>query len=280
VAVLGSDDSGPATAAAADQLKVPDLGVLDAAATTSLPCVWSSGPDSSAIGAIDAAYALKNCTDLALLHDTSSDGDGGQAVVKLAYTNAHKTLALDDAVSENFSTGATASLTAQIKKIKASGASCVLAWLTPENTASLAQTLKASHVKVTLIANDAVVANQTFTLLAGSAANGTIAPELTTQLHPGAALASFTKSYQAKFHLVPSADAIANYDAVLMLGAAIEREHSTSPAKLQAALNSLTNSPELQGAVTFTKRDHATVTAAQLILVRYDSAAKAWKALS
>jgi len=281
VAVLGSNDAGAATAATADQLHIPDLGVLDNSATTPLPWVWNGGPNSAAVGQLDAAYALKSCHGLALAHDTSAYGLGGQAAVKLAYAKAHKTLALDTAISENLKTGATVPFAKLVKQIKASGASCVLAWLTPQDTASLAQTIKATNLKphLTLIADDAVVTDQTFALLAGAAANGTIAPELTTQLHPSTALQAFTKAYQAKFHTAPTADAITSYDAVLTLAAAIKQERSTSPSKLQAALNSLSASPELQGTVTFTQRDHATVSAGQLTLVSYDAPAKAWKPL-
>jgi ABC-type branched-subunit amino acid transport system substrate-binding protein len=279
VAVLGSDDSGAATAATADQLHIPELGVVDDATSAAQPWVWSSGPGSATVASVDAAYALKSCKSLALLHDTSSYGAAGAAAVKAAYTKAHGTLALSDAISENLLTGATAVSTKEIKRIKTSKAKCVMAWLTPADTASLAQTLKADRVHVKLIASDAVVADRTFSALAGTAANGTVAPELTAQLHPTPALARFIKAYKAKFHLAPTADAITSYDTVLVLAAAIKRAGSTSAVKLQKALNGLTGTLELQGNIAFTKRDHAALSAQQLTLVVYDAAAKAWKAL-
>ena len=288
VAILGSADAGPATAAAADQLKVPDLGVLDDSAATiypdgasrpPLPWVWNSGPDSAAVGALDAAYALRSCRRLAVLHDTTSYGDGGEAAIASAYAAAHRTLALDDAVRENWSTGAPASPAGEVAKVKASRADCVLAWLTPGDTAALAQALRSSHVGVTLLGNDAMAAGTTFPLLAGPAAAGAIAPEFTTQVHPSAALASFDKSYQAKFHLAANAYAIAEYDAVMMLGQVIAKQRSTSSAALQAGLDAISNSRQLQGSVSFSRQDHAPVSAQQLTLARFDAASKTWQRL-
>jgi branched-chain amino acid transport system substrate-binding protein len=276
VAVLGSGDSGAATALAADDLHIPDLGVTDVSAGLS-PWVWSSGASTSAAGAVDGAYALKSCRGLALLSGTTTADRAGAAAVRLAYTRAHKALVVNDTVGESSPAGAAASLAKDIGEIKRSGSGCVITWLTAQDTASVAQTLRARHVHVTLIGDGGIVANTTYPLLAGAAAGGTLATELTAQSHPGAALVKFEKSYLKRFHMEASADAISSYDAVLMLAAAIKQEHSTSAAKLRAALNGLSGSPELQGAVTFTKGDHSAVSAEQLTLVSYDAAAKAWK---
>jgi ABC-type branched-subunit amino acid transport system substrate-binding protein len=285
VAIAGSGDTGPSTAAMADRLHIPDIGAVDDAGITiypngpskpPLPWVWSWGLNTFAFGGIDAAYALKHCSGgLALLHDPASYGDGGEAGIKLVYGKAGKKLAVDDAITEDWSSGATVGLTNEIDKIKAH-ASCVIVWLTPQDTARFIQTIKSSGVKLTVLGNDEIDADTTFSSLAGSAANGAIGAELTTQLHPTAALTKFERRYQAKFHIAATPFAVANYDAVMMLGQVIKKEKSTASAKLQAGLNSVTNYHGLQGTVSFSAQNHATVTQAQLTLVKYSAASKSW----
>ena len=286
VAIAGSGDTGPSTSAMADRLSIPNIGAVDDAGITiypngpakpPLPWVWSWGLNTFAFGGIDAAYALKHCNGLALLHAPSSYGDGGEAGIKLAYSQAGKTLALDDAITEDWSSGATVGLTNEIAKIKASKASCVVVWLTPQDTARFVQTIKSNGVNLTVLGNDEINADTTFSGLAGAAANGAIGAELTTQLHPTPALLAFEKRYQAKFHIAATPFAVANYDAVMMLGQVIKKEKSTAASKLKAGLNTVSNYHGLQGVVSFSPQNHATVTQKQLTLVKYDAASKTWK---
>lgn len=285
VAVAGSGDTGPATSAMAGRLHIPNIGAVDDAGITiypngpakpPLPWVWSWGLNTFAWGGLDAHYALKNCKGLAVLHDPSTYGGGGEAAIKLAYSQAHKKLALDDAISEDWSTGATVGLTNEINKIKSAGADCVVVWLTPQDTARFVQTLKTNGSKLTVLGNDEINADNTFASLAGSAANGAVGGELTTALHPTAALLSFEKRYKAQFHLAATPFAVANYDAIMMLGQVIKKEGTTNALKLQAGLNSVKNYHGLQGTVSFSKQNHATITEKQLTLVKYNAAKKAW----
>jgi len=286
VAIAGSGDTGPATSAMADRLHVPNIGAVDDAGLTiypngpakpPLPWVWSWGLNTFAYGGIDAHYALKHCPGgLAVLHDPASYGEGGDAGIKLVYAKAHKSLALDDAITEDWSTGATVGLTNEINKIKASGADCVVVWLTPQDTARFVQTLASSGVKLTVLGNDEINADPTFSSLAKGAGNGAIGAELTTQLHPTKALQSFYKRYKAQFHIAATPFAVANYDAIMMLGQVIKKVHSTDHMKLQAGLNGVRNYHGLQGTVSFSKQNHATITEKQLTLVKYNAAKDAW----
>jgi branched-chain amino acid transport system substrate-binding protein len=287
VAVAGSGDTGPATSAMADRLRIPNIGAVDDAGLTiypngpakpPLPWVWSWGLNTFAYGGIDAHYALKHCPGgLAVLHDPASYGEGGEAGIKLVYSKAHKTLAVDDAITEDWSTGATVGLTNEINKIKASGADCVVVWLTQQDAARFVQTLRTSGVKLTVLGNDEMNADNTFASLAGADADGAIAAELTTQLHPSKALISFQKRYKTQFHIAATPFAVANYDAIMLLGQLIKRIGSTDPSKLQAALNGVKNYKGLQGTVNFSPQNHATVTESNLTLTKYDAKAKTWK---
>ena len=287
VAIAGSGDTGPATSAMADRLHIPNIGAVDDAGLTiypngpakpPLPWVWSWGLNTFGYGGIDAHYALKHCPGgLAVLHDPASYGEGGDAGIKLAYAQAHKTIAVDDAITEDWSTGATIGLTNEINKIKASGADCVVVWLTQQDSARFVQTLMTTGVKLTVLGNDEMNADNTFASLAGKDADGAIAAELTTQLHPSQALLSFQKRYQARFHIAATPFAVANYDAIMLLGQVIKKAGSTDPNKLQAGLNSVKNYHGLQGTVNFTPQQHATVTEPNLTLTKYDAATKTWK---
>jgi branched-chain amino acid transport system substrate-binding protein len=285
VAVAGSGDTGPATAAMAQRLHIPNIGAVDDAGITIYPngpskppfeWVWSWGLNTFAWGAIDAHYAMKNCKGLAVLHDPSTYGGGGDAAIKLAYQGSSKKIVLDDSISEDWSTGATVGLTNEINKIKSAGADCVVVWLTPQDTARFMQTLKSTGVKLTVLGNDEINADPTFSSLAKAAGNGAIGAELKTQLNPTKALTSFQKRYKARFHIASTAFAVANYDAIMMLGQVIKSTKSTDPSKLKDGLNSVKNYHGLQGTVSFSKQNHATLTEKQLTLVKYNAAKNKW----
>jgi branched-chain amino acid transport system substrate-binding protein len=285
VAVAGSGDTGPATAAMAQRLHIPNIGAVDDAGITIYPngpskppfeWVWSWGLNTFAWGAIDAHYAMKNCKGLAVLHDPSTYGGGGDAAIKLAYHGSSKKIVLDDSISEDWSTGATVGLTNEINKIKSAGADCVVVWLTPQDTARFMQTLKSTGVKLTVLGNDEINADPTFSSLAKAAGNGAIGAELKTQLNPTKALTSFQKRYKARFHIASTAFAVANYDAIMMLGQVIRSTKSTDPNKLKDGLNSVRNYHGLQGTVSFSKQNHATLTEKQLTLVKYNAAKNKW----
>jgi branched-chain amino acid transport system substrate-binding protein len=289
VAVAGSGDTGPATAAMAQRLHIPNIGAVDDAGITIYPngpskppfeWVWSWGLNTFAWGAIDAHYAMKNCKGLAVLHDPSTYGGGGDAAIKLAYHGSSKKIVLDDSISEDWSTGATVGLTNEINKIKSAGADCVVVWLTPQDTARFMQTLKSTGVKLTVLGNDEINADPTFSSLAKAAGNGAIGAELKTQLNPTKALTSFQKRYKARFHIASTAFAVANYDAIMMLGQVIRSTKSTDPNKLKDGLNSVKNYHGLQGTVSFSKQNHATLTEKQLTLVKYNAAKNKWLPLN
>jgi ABC-type branched-subunit amino acid transport system substrate-binding protein len=286
VAIAGSGDTGPATSAMAQRLHVPNIGAVDDAGLTIYPdgpkkppfeWVWSWGLNTFAWGESVGQYALKHCKALAVLHDPSTYGRGGEAGVKIGYEKGRK-LVLDETINEDWSTGATVGLTNEINRIKSAGADCVVVWLTPQDTARFSQTLKSTGTKLTVLGNDEINADNTYASLAGAAADGAIGAMLKTDLNPNAAVKSFRARYKARFHLDATPFAVANYDAIMMLGALIKKIGSTDPNKLKDAFNSVKNFVGLQGTVSFSKQNHATITTKQLQLVKYDAKTKTWKA--
>jgi ABC-type branched-subunit amino acid transport system substrate-binding protein len=285
VAITGSPDTGPATAAMSSRLKIPDTGVVDDAGLTiytdgptkpPLPWAWSFGLNTFAFGEKAAQYAMDNCKGLAVLHDPSAYGEGGNDAIQLAYQKAGKKIALDQAITENWSTGATVGLTSELDKIKASGADCVVVWLTPQDTAAFVQTMHSAGDDFTVIGNDEINADDTFAKLAGKQADGSIGAVLTSQLQPSADLKAFRASYQQRFKLASTPFAEANYDAVKMLADVIEKAGSTEPEAIQKGLNSVKDFQGLTGTFSFSEQDHATITTDQLTTVRYDAAKGEW----
>jgi ABC-type branched-subunit amino acid transport system substrate-binding protein len=290
VAITGSGDTGPATAAMSGRLQIPDIGVVDDAGITvypkgpsqpPLPWAWSFGLNTFAWGAKDAEYALKNCKALAVLHDPSTYGGGGDDAIKLAYKSAGKSIALDEAITENWSTGATVGLTSELNKIKSAGADCVVVWLTPQDTAAFVQAMHSAGDNFTILGNDEINADNTFANLAGSQADGAIGATITSLMTPSAALKDFMKRYQAQFHVAATPFAEATYDSVKMLAQVIkDNGGKTDPKSLQAGLNSVKNFPGLTGTLTLSPTKHATIDESQLTAVKYVAAKKQWVPLT
>lgn len=285
VAVTGSGDTGPAIAAEADRRQIPAIGVVDDGGLTvypngptspPLPWVFDLGLNTFAWGSKIAGYALTHCNGLAVLHDPLTYGGGGEAAIKATYAAAHKKLAFDDTITENWSTGATVSLTSEINQIKASGANCVDVWLTPQDQAAFVQAAHNQGVHFTIFGNDETDSDTTYSGLAKSLANGTISALLSNEVTPDAALKSFQARYQSQFAVPSTPFAEATYDSIMMLKQAIQSAKSTDPKALQNAFNHISGFPGLTGTLGFTASKHTTINADQLKLVKYDAATQKW----
>ena len=283
VAMLGSPDAATTTVALANQMQIPDLGASDdggpavypnGPSKPPAPWAWSNSLNTYAWGQIVGEYAMKSCPKgLAVLHDPTFYGLGGLAGILEAYK---KPLKLNDSISENWSSGATQSLDSEIAAIKKSGASCVDVWLTPQDEAAFVNEMHSLGDHFTVLGNDETSADNTFAGLAGANANGVLSAVLTAAYAPNARVKAFAAAYKKQFHIATTPFAELSYDAVFMLAKAIEAGKSTSPTSIQKQLNHISNFPGLTGSLTFTPQQHVTINAAQLTLVRYSTAKKAW----
>lgn len=278
VAVEGSGDAAPATTAIANKMGIPEFAVIDDGGLTiqptgpkAKPLPWSfdTATNSFAYGTADAQYANSHCSNLAVLHDPTPYGVGGNDAIRAAY---HKKIVLDNAISEDWSSGATVPITAEINKLKQANADCVVVWLTPQDEASFVKTEASLGDKFTVIGNDETNASTVFTKLAGSAADGTVTNQVTALLHPSAKLKSFEKEYARKFGGTASVFGYGTYDGVMMVAKAIQMEHSTKPKAIQKGLNSIKNYPGLTGKLTL-KGTHQTMGANELTAVKWNGSA-------
>jgi ABC-type branched-subunit amino acid transport system substrate-binding protein len=286
VVIAGSPDTGPTTAELAMRYKIPTIGVVDDGGLTvykdgpdgpANPWVFDFGLNTFAWGEKIGEYALKHCPDsLAVLHDPSTYGEGGMYGINIAYKKAGKKVAYEEKITENWSTGATAALMPQATAIKEKGIKCVDVWLTPQDQAAFVQDLQSLGYEATVFGNDETNADDTFAKLAGDRANGMITAALTSGLHPSPELVAFREEYKKKFNLESTPFAETSYDSIMMLKQVIENAKSTEPEALQAEFNKTQGFKGITGDLGFTEKDHITITAAQITLVKYDTATKSW----
>jgi branched-chain amino acid transport system substrate-binding protein len=286
VAIAGSPDTGPVTAQLAMRYKIPTIGVVDDGGLTvnpngptgqPNPWVFDFGLNTFAWGEKIGAYALKHCPGgLAVLHDPTTYGDGGDFGIKLAYDQAGQKIKIDDSITENWSTGATTGLMPQINQIKAAGITCVDVWLTPQDQAAFAQDVHSLGYPVTMFGNDETNADNTYSGLAGTLADGTISAVLTSSLHPSPEMQAFREEYKKKFNAESTPFAETSYDSIMMLADVITRANSTQPEDLQKQFNETRNFKGITGDLSFSPGNHITISPAQLTLVKYDASKKQW----
>lgn len=285
VVIVGSGDTGPATAAEAEKLHIPDIGIVDGGG----PTVYPKGPGTSPLkwvfeyststyelGAKLASYALGHCKATAMLHDQTSYGVGADQAVRYAFKQAGRPLALDDTISENWSTASTVDIAPEVRRVQASGADCVIPWLTPEDAARFVQTVSSLGVHFTVLANDAAYGDVTFPKLAGKAADGTISAELKALIAPSPALRQYRKDYQAQFHATPDIYGEQSYDAIMMFAQAAQTAHSLKPDDVRNAMENINNFQGITGTLGFSATKHESIGPASLVYIRYDAAKQTW----
>jgi hypothetical protein len=220
---------------------------------------------------------LKHCPKgLAILHDTTSWGMGGFAAFKLAYEKADGKIALDRPITENRTTGATAQLAPDLEAVKSSGADCVEVWLSPPDQAAFVQMLKTSGEHLTVLGESDTCSDNTFSNLAGPAADGVVCAFITAEFHPNDLYKDFADAYRKKYNEEPTQSAEVSYQAVMTLAHVIEQTKSTDHAVLRDAYEKLAGVPGIDGSVIFSPTRHASFTEEELTLVKCDAASKKW----
>ena len=289
VAILGSPDTGPTTAALGDQMQIPVLGAVDDGGLT----VYPNGPDEDpfawtfstsqntfAWGAKLADWAMENCDGIAMLHDPSTYGLGGLAGFKLSMDAAGEEFTYVESITENWGSGATVNLDAEIQKIVDSGADCVDVWLTPGDEAAFMQEIASLGIDdLTVLGNDVTNADATFTDLAGPEGDGMISALLTTDVYPNERLLEWQQQYSDKFDgLTGGPFAELSYDAVYILKQVIEdADGQTDPESIRAGLNKLTDFEGLTGSLSFTEQIHTTINKEQLTMVQWSVDSGKWE---
>lgn len=289
VAVVGSGDTGPATAAESGKLHVPDVGIVDGGGptvypngpgTTPLKWIFEYSTSTYELGAKLASYGLAHCSHLAVLHDQTSYGEGASQAIEFAYKTAGKSLALNDTISEDWSTATTVDVAPEVRRVQSSGADCVVPWLTPEQAARFVQTVSSLGAHFTLLMNDAAYGDTTFPKLAAAAGNGAISAELSALLTPNADLQTYEQKYQAQFHATPDIYGEQTYDSIMMVAKAIKDSHSSNPSTIRDALEHMSGYQGITGTLGFSATQHESIGPESLTFIRLDAASAKWNSFS
>lgn len=239
-ALLGPDISAvlEAVSPTVDQAKIPWIVSGISPKDFQMKNQWEfGGRPTDAINAQDMAqYAAKTLKvhSTVIIYNTDA-----YAEPTLPYIEQYDKAAGVKVVSvQGIQDGAT-SATSQVEAAVNGGAQSVEFWgLLPEAALTL-KTIKSLGFKGPVFGANALT-NATTLQLAGSAADGAIAATTFVPSNPAAQIQNFVKKYQAKYDAAPDDHAALYYDMMNLLAAGVKKAGSTDPAKIRAALASLT----------------------------------------
>lgn len=164
-------------------------------------------------------------------------------------------------------------MTAQLTKIKGSGAQAVICWGTNPGPAVIARNAKQLGLKLPLYMSHGV-SSKKFIGLAGDAAEGIILPSgrvIVADLLPNSdrqkkSLIAFVKDYQKHFKAEGDHFGGHAWDAIMLLKAAIERG-GENPAAIRDQLEKIRGFAGIGGIFSYSAGDHAGLTRDAFVLV-------------
>lgn len=285
IAIVGSGDTGPATAAMSGKLHVPDIGIVDGGGPTVYPkgpgtpplkWIFEYSTSTYELGGKLAQYAVAHCKATAVLHDQTSYGVGAAQAIKLGFAKAKKKLALNDTITEDWSSASTVDASPEVKRVQSSGADCVVPWLNPEDAARFVQTADNLGIKFTILANDAAYGDVTFPKLAGKSANGVISAQLAALITPNAALKKYQSDYQAQFGATADIYGAQSYDSIMLLAQVVNKIKSLDKAKIRNAMEHVSGYHGITGVLGFSPSNHESIDPISLTYIKYDFTKTAW----
>lgn len=206
---------------------------------------------------------------VALVHDSNSYGtSGAKAFVDLA-----PGFDIEIASKESYASADT-DMTAQLTKVKESGAEALLIWGTNPGAASVAKNASQLNLQIPVVASSGI-ANQTFMELAGDAANGVVfcasklvLPETIEAGTPWReSVDRFNALYLEKYKQPISTFAAHGWDAVNLIVDAM-KDAGTDRAAIRDKIESFKDYPGVDGVFSFSEKDHAGLTVDALVMVR------------
>lgn len=205
---------------------------------------------------VDYALNTLKVRKIAILYDTSDYGQGGEQLVLSELKADNLTPVAVQGYNDT-----TNDFTSQLLAIKNAGAQAIVLWGLYTQGAEILHQMQGLGMKTPVLASSGVTIGN-FYQLAGSAANGmTGVTGGFSPLETNATAQNFIKQFNAKMHYVPDLNDVLAYDAVMVTANAVETAHSTSAAKLRAALASTQNYPGVSGPISFDKNGDGGTTA-------------------
>lgn len=274
VAVAGASQSGTSIAMipSANQAKIP---LVSAAASIQIIApvadrqwVFKTAQNDSVVAEKIITYLkAKGFKKIAFLSVNNAYGDSGQ---KEFGTVAEKA-GLKIVANEKF--GATdVDFTPQLSKVKKSGADVMVIWAIPPSASLITKQAADLGIKTPIVHSHGI-ANKTFIDLAGPAANGVVfaagkllvAESLADSDPQKKVLLTYIKDYE-KPGTPRSAFGGHGYDALALIGKAIENAGSTDPVKIRDELEKM-EQPGISGTFKMTAQDHSGISQDSLVMI-------------
>ena len=213
--------------------------------------------DAMAVGEIYDYLVKKKLTKVALL--TASGGFG--VTGKDALEKAAPAKGISIVAAESFGDKDT-DMTAQLTKIKGTGAQAIITWGTNPGPAIIAKNAKQLGLNIPLF-NSHGIANTKFIELAGDAADGVIFPagkllvaeSLADSDPQKAVLLQYKKDFQAKYNRGADTFGGHAYDALMMVVKALEKV-GPDKAKMRDELEKIKNFVGTGGVFNMSETDH------------------------
>ena len=185
-----------------------------------------------------AEAVRRGFTKVALLHDSTNYGVSGRDdLVRQVQAQGGK---LQVVATEKYNIG-DKDMTAQLLRVKSSGAQAILLWGIGPELAVAANGLGKLGMKIPLIGGW-TFAMSNYIDNAGKNGNGTLMPQTFIEEPINPRVAAFLDSYRKTYHVdkLPSAvSAAQGYDAVLIFAAAVTQAGTTDTRRIKEALEDL-----------------------------------------
>jgi branched-chain amino acid transport system substrate-binding protein len=197
------------------------------------------------------AKAKLSAKKIAILHDDGPYGSTGSGIVA-AEAQAQGVQVVDD---EAFPLTAT-DVTAQLGKIKASGADTVLLWTASPAGAIAVRQMRQLALNLNIVGSTGIVSDN-FLRVTGKDGDGVYADMDLNVTHPNAQQRAFLATYRAAYHARPSNFASFAWDAAHLAARALDKTKGNSDAAaVENALLTLPPYAGTTGTYRFTETNH------------------------
>ena len=188
---------------------------------------------------------------IAILHDDGAYGSQGTLIVQ----GEAKTQGLDVADDEAFPIGAS-DVTAQLTKIKSSGADTIVIWTASPTAAIAVRQIRQLGIKMNVIGSTGIVSDN-FLRLTGKDGEGVYADVDLNFTHPNQQQETFLRAYRSAYGARPSNFASFAWDAAHIAALALDQSHFTFDGDtVSAALIALKPYAGTTGTYKFSDSDH------------------------
>lgn len=251
-AVVGTVNTGVVLAGDKFYQDAKKLRIITPAAGTASMAQWAAKPDIKdlyifrfspedtiqAAMVVDEAVKKRGFKKVAIMHDSTNYGVSGRDDL---LKNLKKYPDVQIVATEKFNIG-DKDMSAQITKIKASGAQAVLIWGIGPELAAVSNAMNTLNYKVPYIGGW-TLSMASYLDNAGKNSMGTLMPQSfiedpTVSKQAAEFISDYHKAYNV--NRIPSAmSAAQGYDAIMVLAAAINQAGSTDSTKVKEALENL-----------------------------------------